>query len=485
MPSVKKNYLYSILYQVLTIIVPLITAPYLTRIMGVERLGEYSYSNSIAYYFYLFSILGMSNYGNRTIASIRDNREELNRVFSELVVLQISFGTVVFITYVVYVFSLFPTNILRFNLSMIWGMYVLSGFLDISWFFWGIERFSVTVARNIIIKIFTVISIFIFVRNKNDLLVYVFITAFGSVIGTIVVWIQLRGSVSIVRISLKNVYKHFKPDLILFIPVIAVSIYTVMDKIMLGKFSEMNELGFYDNIQKIMTVPTSFITALGTVMLPRMSNLIANGKKGHVLNFLEMSMQFSNFFSMALSFGLAAVAPCFTVVYFGSEFSDTSDMMVLFCITIIFIAWANVIRTQYLIPSGKDNIYIISVISGAIVNIGINLILIPSLKAKGAIIGTICAEFTVAFIQTVLIRKELNIRKYLANGIVYVIPGGLMFLCVRFVFRLLGTSVISLIIQVLVGIITYLLLGGLIFVKADTVLSNAVKKEVRKLFRGK
>lgn len=368
---------------------------------------------------------------------------------------------------------------------MIWGMYVLSGFLDISWFFWGIERFSVTVARNIIIKIFTVISIFIFVRNKNDLLVYVFITAFGSVIGTIVVWIQLRGSVSIVRISLKNVYKHFKPDLILFIPVIAVSIYTVMDKIMLGKFSEMNELGFYDNIQKIMTVPTSFITALGTVMLPRMSNLIANGKKGHVLNFLEMSMQFSNFFSMALSFGLAAVAPCFTVVYFGSEFSDTSDMMVLFCITIIFIAWANVIRTQYLIPSGKDNIYIISVISGAIVNIGINLILIPSLKAKGAIIGTICAEFTVAFIQTVLIRKELNIRKYLANGIVYVIPGGLMFLCVRFVFRLLGTSVISLIIQVLVGIITYLLLGGLIFVKADTVLSNAVKKEVRKLFRGK
>jgi len=314
------------------------------------------------------------------------------------------------------------------------------------------------------------------ITHHQQQVVYILLVAGGGLLSSLILWSQLWRYTKIVVVSIKDSFnKHFKNNLILFIPVMAVSIYTVMDKIMLGNLCHMDELGFYDNIQKIMTVPTGIITALGMVMFPRISNLLANGKKDNAFAFIDMSMQFSNFLSVALCFGLSAIAPCFIVAYYGNEFRNTSLMMELFSVTIIFISWANVIRTQYLIPSEKDRIYIISVIAGAIVNVVVNLLLIPVLNAIGAVIGTIGAEAIVAIIQTVFVRNELNIKKYFRNGIVFFVPGIVMFVLVRVIYYICGISIMSLILQILVGTVSYLSIGAFFIMKSGTELSSQVK----------
>lgn len=477
--SLSKNYLYSVVYQVLIILVPLITTPYLARVLGAGLLGTYSYTNSVAYYFYLVSMLGISNYGNRTIAAIRDDQVRLSRVFSELSLMQISFGAAISFIYFVYLVFLYFTNYSIFIPSLIWFMYIISGLLDISWFFWGIEKFSVTVLRNIVIKLITTIGIFILVKNQNDLNIYIALVSGGFLASSIVLWSQVPKYVSITRVSFQEAYRHFKSNLLLFVPVIAVSIYTVMDKVMLGNISEMKELGFYDNIQKVMILSTGLITALGTVMLPRVSNLLANGNTDKALLFVNYSMQFSNFIAIGLSLGLAAIAPCFTTVFFGEEFSDTSTMMELFCITIIFVSWANIIRTQFLIPREKDKEYIISVFVGAVINVVINLALIPHYKAIGAVIGTIFAEFSVAFIQTVFVKKELPISDYFRNSMVFFIPGLLMFVTVRYFGSYMGISIISLITQILVGSLIYVFIGGFCLIKTHSALAALILKKLK------
>ena len=408
MQSIKKNYIYSVIYQIITIVVPLITAPYLTRTMGVEKLGIYSYTNSVVYYFYIFAMLGMANYGNRTVAAVRENKEKLNIVFSELYCVQVFVSLVVIAVYSGYVIYQKMSGSEYYIYSLIWELYLLSAVFDINWFFWGIEKFSVTVTRNTVVKLLTTIGIFVVVKNSEDLIVYIFLIAFCTLVSSIILWIQMKKYVKMCKVNVqKALKKYFVGDFILFIPTIAVSLYTIMDKIMLGNLYNMQGLGIYDNIQKIMILPTGIITALGTVMLPRAANLLANGRSDKVMEYLSCSLQFSNFFSIALTFGLSGIAPCFTIIYFGKEFRNTSVIMELFCITIIFIAWANVIRTQFLIPGKKDKIYIISVFLGAAVNVIINLCLIPGYGAIGAVVGTIFAEGTVALVQSISVKKEI------------------------------------------------------------------------------
>ncbi len=478
MQSIKKNYIYSVIYQILAILIPLVTVPYLTRIIGAEGLGTFSYTNAVAYYFVLLSMLGINNYGNRMIASCRDDKSALNRVFSELVIMQISFGLMVLGIYAIYVVFLFILNRDIFVESSIWALYILSAVIDISWFYWGIEKFSITVIRNAIIKIITTICIFVFIKSQKDLLIYIIIMASSSLLASVILWSQLKGIVSLQKVGFKQAYSHIRGNIILFIPVIAVSIYTVMDKIMLGALCPMQELGYYDSIQKIMTLPTGIITALGTVMLPRISNLVAKGQKHLALSLITRSMQFSNFLSIALAFGLCSIAPCFTLVYFGNEFSNTSRIMELFSVTIIFISWANVIRTQYLIPVNKDNVYIISVIVGAIINVVVNWALIPRLMAIGAVIGTIFAETSVAAIQTISIRKELPIKRFIKDAIKFIFPGGIMFIIVRLIYLHIGNSVCSLVLQIGIGALVYLLLACVIIFYTKMDLGQELKNNL-------
>ena len=453
MTSIKKNFTYNVFYQILTLILPLITAPYVSRVIGAEGQGIYSYTYSIAYYFMLFAMLGLKNYGNREIAKHRDNKEKLSKTFCSIYGLQFITALLSTIVFVIYIIFFSEKQYLLFYLLQL--IYLISAFFDISWFFFGLEKFKTTVTRNVIIKIATLACTFLFVKTKNDLNIYIFLMSFSTLASQIALWPFLMKEIKFVRPTLKEIIKHLKPNLILFIPVIAVSIYTIMDKIMLGNMTNMKNVGLFEYGERIVTIPLNIITALGTVMLPRMSNLVAKGDEENTKKYINRSMEFTLFLSIPICLGLMATAENFVPIFLGDEFIKTGEITKYLSIIIVVTSFANVIRTQYLIPKEKDMIYIISVILGAIVNLFINIILIPKYDIMGAVIGTIFAETTVMLYQTFKVRKELEIKKYIKQFVHFFVKGFVMYIVVISLSFVVKQKAILIISQVIAGCIIY------------------------------
>lgn len=455
MENVKRNLIYNILYQLLIIILPLVTAPYISRTLGANSVGIYSYTNSIAYYFLLIAMLGISTYGNRSIASIRDEKKKISKTFFEIYSIQFSTFLIAIFIYIIY--SIFIVNENN-DIFLIQLFYIVSGLLDISWLFFGLEKFKITVTRNTVIKLLTVICMFVFVKNPSDLWKYTLIMSLGTFISQAYLWLYLKKYVNFANIKFDNVKKHIKPILILFIPVIAYSVYKVMDKIMLGSMSTYEQVAFYQNSEKIINIPMGIITALGTVMLPRMSNIISKGEDEKTSNYIRISIKLVTLIGSAITFGIIGTSKIFAPVYLGSEFSSCSTTMTLLSITVFALSWANVVRTQYLIPSHNDRIYVFSAITGAIINIIINAILIPKFGANGAAIGTIFAEFSVMLFQVIAVSKKLPILKNIVATVPYLITGFIMMIVVYFEGKFLGESILTLITQIFTGGLIYILL---------------------------
>lgn len=450
--SVKKNLLFNMMYQALNMCLPLITAPYLSRVIGVNGTGVFSYYYSIAGYFVLFSMLGLNNYGNRSIAIVRDDRKKMSQVFWEIYSIQIVATVISVIAYI-----LFTQEINSEERIVAWLniFYVVSAAFDINWFFFGIEQFKWTSIRNALVKTISVVLILIFVKTRDDLYIYVFIMSFSIFVSQLVLWPKAISLLYWIKPTWSGIKRHIKPNLILFIPVISVSLYKMMDKVMLGIISERAQSGLYENAEKIINFPIVFVNALGTVMLPKMSNLVAKGEKMAGKRYIRDSMQFIMALAIAVSLGTAAIAENFAPVFFGEEFRECGKLIACLAPITIFISWANVVRTQYLIPNNKDKEYIYSVILGACVNLFVNLMLIGRLGAMGASIGTVFAEFTVMIVQTVFSRKELEIKQYARDMLIFWISGISMFVIVYTVGKTMRECVIGIAIQVIIGIVIY------------------------------
>lgn len=452
MKSIKVNFIYNSLYQVLVLIIPLITTPYISRILGPENTGIYSYTQSVAYYFIMIAMLGINNYGNRTCAAYRDNREVLSYKFWSIYIFQLIMSICTIILYLSYIYFIDIENKI---IALIQSLYVISVAFDINWFFFGIEEFKLTTIRNSLVKILTVILILLFVKNKEDLWIYTIIMSAGTLISQLVIWTFLNRYVDLRKIAIKDIIQHIKPNLILFIPVLAVSLYKVMDKIMIGILSDMIQGGYYESSEKIVNLPIVLITSLGTVMLPRMSNLAAKKEIAKSKEYIENSMIFVLFFSIAFTFGLIGIAPVFVPIFFGIEFTECSKLICCLSPIIICISWANVIRTQYLIPNARDKEYIQSVILGAAINLLINLSLIPKFGSIGAVVGTVVAEVCVSISQTLSIKDELPFKKYIFYVIILIPVGVMMAIIIRLMSRLPVQPILLVLLQIGFGAAFY------------------------------
>lgn len=456
MKKVKINFLYNIVYQLLVLIIPLITAPYLSRVIGASGVGIYSYTYSIVYYFILLVLLGVNNYGNRSIAKVRNNKDKLSKTFCSIYLFQLIMGIIMLFFYIMYV-TLISNNYT--SIAWIETLFIISAMIDINWFYFGLEEFKVTITRNMCIKVLSVILILIFVRAKGDLWKYTLIMSSTTLISQLILWSFICKKVNFVKVSKHDILKHIKPNLILFIPVVAVSLYKIMDKIMLGSMSSVIEVGYYENAEKIISVPLTFITSLGTVMLPRISNILANGNIDKVNKYINKSISFVMFLSFAMCFGLIAVGYNFAPIYFGESFQKTGILIMLLSVTLPFLSFANVLRTQYLIPNENDKVYIVSVSLGALINLIMNFIFIPRYYSIGACIGTIAAEFAVMFYQAMAVRKELDIKKYIKNIIPFFIKSLIMFTAVYSFNYINMNNFIRIVIQVLIGSLIYFALN--------------------------
>lgn len=480
--SAKTNFIFNVCYQVFILVLPLITAPYISRVLGADNIGIYSYTQAFANYFVLFAMLGVNNYGNREIARTRDDRTTLSKTFWEIYTTQAFLTSVLSICYIVYSVC-FVTN--NKTIYLIQLFYVISAGMDINWFCYGLEKFKVTVTRSTVVRICTAIAIFVFVKNQSDLWKYTLIMAAGTLIGQIVVWPFVIHRIDFIRPTVKGMLKHVKGNCILFIPVLAVSLYNVMDKLMLGNISTTTEVGFYSYAEKIVQIPIAIIAALGTVLMPRISNLVVAGDNKKSEDLMDKSMLVAMFSSVAFAFGLAAISKPFTIWFYGNDFARCGNYIFLLSPIIIFKSWSAIIRTQYIIPNKKDGIFILSVSTGAIVNLILNALLIPRFDGYGAIVGTFFAELAVCLVQFTRVRKEIKFSTYLKDGLAFCIIGSLMFAGIYWINNLTMPNYEIVVLQVAIGAAIYLAFSivYMVKIKKEPFIINAVLSMLKIKFR--
>lgn len=452
--SIAKNFMYNLLFQIVTLFMPLITVPYVSRILGKEGVGVYSYTLSIAQYFVILGTLGVSIYGNRQIAYVRDDKEKMSNTFWSITFLKVITTTISLIIYIL----IFGFNKEYGSIYLIQSMNIIATMIDISWLYMGLEDFKKTVTRNLLVKIVGVICIFVFVKNYDDLYKYIIINVLMSILGNLVMWIYLPKTVSIVKVKLYDIVEHIIPSIKLFIPQVSTQIYLVLDKTMLGFMTDIGEVGLYEQSEKIIKLVLGLVTSLGIVMLPRMSNTFASGDNKKMDEYLNKSLQGIAYVSIPMAIGLASISNEFVPWFFGKDFSKVSYLMIVLTPILFLIAISNVLGTQYLVPSNRTNEFTASVTIGAIINVILNVILIPKYKALGTCIATLISEFAVTLVQYIFLRKNIN-KKVLSLSIVkYVISSVVMFIVVRIIGNYMGARIITTLIQVTVGAIVYILI---------------------------
>lgn len=450
--SIKINFIYNLIFQIVTLCLPLITVPYTSRVLGREGIGLYSYTLSITQYFIIIGTLGMSLYGNRAIAYVRDNKKELSKTFWAILVLRILTTTISLIMYL----SIFCLNNENKIMYLIQALNILAATIDISWLYMGLEDFRKTVTRGLVVKILCVLSIFIFVREQSDLWIYTLINALMLVLGNGFMWLYLPKVVNKTNITFKDIKIHLIPTLQMFVPQIAIQVYAVLDKTMLGILATKGDVGIYEQSQKIVKIVGGLVTSLGVVMLPRMSNTFANGDKKKMNEYLNKSLIFVSYMSIPMFIGLAAISNEFVPWFFGEDFLQVRYIMMILTPILFFIAINNVLGVQYLLPTNRTKEYTIAVSTGAITNVVFNFLLIPKYKVIGACIATLLAELIVPVVELIILRKNINIKYIFKNIYKYFFAGAIMFIIVRFIGKFMGVSILTTMIQAFSGGCIYL-----------------------------
>lgn len=474
--SIAKNFMYNLLFQMVTLFMPLITVPYVSRILGKEGIGVYSYTFSIVQYFIILGTLGISMYANRQIAYVRDDKEKMSKTFWSITFLKVITTSIALMVYMV----IFGFKKEYGNVYLIQSINILAAAIDISWLYMGLEDFKKTVTRNLIVKIIGVTCIFIFVKSYDDLSKYTSINALMAILGNLVMWRYVPKTVSKIKIKFSDIIEHITPTLQLFIPQIAIQIYAVLDKTMLGVLANTGEVGLYEQSEKIIKLVLGLVTSLGVVMLPRMSNTFANGDNEKMNGYLNKSLQGVAYISIPMAVGLAAISKEFVPWFFGADFGAVSYLMTILTPMLFFIAISNVLGIQYLLPTNRTKEFTASVSIGAIINVILNFILIPRYKAIGTCIATVIAEFGVTLVQYISLRKNIEKKIFILSAVKYMIAATVMFIVARTIGNYMGTKIITTIVQGTVGAIIYVAILALLKEEINFIIIRFLILKVKK-----
>lgn len=478
--SITKNYIYNLVYQLTINLIPLLMAPYLARVMGPENLGIFSYVVSISTYFVLAGSLGIALYGKREIAYVQERKKERSRRFYELIFIKIiSMSISIGLFYIIFVRG---NN--EYNLYfMILILELVANMFDIAWFFQGLELFNKIIIRNIIIKCISAISTLIFVKGPEDLGKYLVIYSASIIIANFSLWYKLRiyiEGISIKEISLK---RHMIPIVQMFIPQLAIQMYTVLDRTMIGyMIDDKSIVGYYDQSQRLIAMFLTVVTSLSTVMLPRVSNIYAQGDMDLIKNYINKSFKFVFFLSIPMMLGLTTITKYFIPIYLGRNFQESIILINILAAIIVLIGLSNVVGEQYLLPTNRQKEFSLAVFTGAIINFVFNCLLISKYGAIGACISTVFAEISVISVQLYFVRDTFKICKIIKQNHKNIIAGLIMFGVIKIVdYYLLQEfgNLFNCMVLVLLGMMVYTL--SLIVTKEDTVIMIINKFKNRRI----
>ena len=466
--KVLKNYAYNLSYQLLVIVLPIITTPYVTRIFSSKDLGTYGYFNSIVTYFILLATLGVANYGTKEISG---HRKDIRKNFWGIYTLQL-IATILSLVLYTSLCLFFPG--MQNMVAYILGLSLISKGMDISWLFQGLEDFRRITARNTTVKVLGVISIFLFVKTPGDLYLYVFLLTFFELLGQLSMWLPARPYIGKPQFDLSYAKKHLKPVILLFLPQVAISLYVTLDRTMLGALSSTNDVGIYDQALKIINILLTLVTSLGSVMLPRVSSLLSNGDHKAVNKMHELSFLIYNLVIFPIIAGLLIVNKDFVSFFLGKDFQEAYLAIAIMVFRMFFIGWTNIMGNQILIPHNKHREFMLSTTIPAVVSVGLNLLLIPPFGFVGASIVSVLTEALVWFIQlyfSLPYLKEVPILESLAK----IVCASTM------MYGLLLSAKPFLHFPPTLNVLVYTVLGGLIYLLAILVLKVVDVKELKQI----
>lgn len=477
-PSLKKNFVLSTAYQILLMVMPFITAPYVSRVLTADGIGIYSFTNSIQMYFSMLAALGTAGYGSREIARNRHMKEKRSRLFWEIELLTVITTSLCLVLWGIFIAAMKAYRVYYLVLSL----NLVAVMFDISWFYTGMEEFKYTVIPNSLFKILGVISIFTFVKTKDDVGLYILIMALVALLGNVAMWFYLPGFIGRVSWRTLKVRQHCKETLIYFIPTIAASVYTVLDKTLIGLITtDTSENGYYEQATKITNMAKSVTFAsLNTLLGSRISLLFAEGRIEEVKSRINFSIDYILFTGVGIWLGIVGVAPRFVPVFFGEGYEPVISLLYCLSPIILIIGVSNCLGAQYYNPAGLRALSAKFIIVGSVINLLLNLILIPRFRSYGAVIASLVAELAITFQYMHYCNGFLHYKTIILKGWKKIISGIAMFCIVRLVGELIPNNIAAVCVEVIAGVVTYcailLLLKDGFLMKAGLTVMSRIKK---------
>lgn len=468
--SVSKNYIYNLSYQLLLLITPFITTPYLSRVLEPAGIGTFSYTYSIVSYFILLASLGVADYAQREIAYHQDNPHLQSRTLYEVNLIRFLLVGISLITYY-FVVSRFSGNHLIYWYQ---ALNILAVLFDISWFFQGLEEFGKIVFRNFIIKLASIILIFTLIHQPSDLNKYVALLGMMNIASGLSIWMYLPKYLVHVPRQEIHPFRNFSTILQMFLPQIAIQVYTVLDKTMIGVITGSPlENGYYEQAEKVVKMSLTVVTSLGTVMLPRIAYAYAHKDYETIKTNMMRSYRFVWFLTLPMFFGFIAVSSNFVPWFFGPGYEKVIPLMQILSGLVIAIGLSNVTGIQYLVPTGQQNKLTLSVLCGSVTNFTLNMLMIPRYGSIGAAIASLLAEIAVTLAQFYIVRNIFPFRQILFEMKNYLISGITMFAVLYLINQFLSPSFLHTILIIITGTIIYT--AFLLFTK-DSMLFSVIDK---------
>lgn len=498
--SIKKNYFYNLAYQLFLLIVPLIVTPYVSRVLTPEGVGQYSFSFSLITYFTIVGALGFGNYAQREIAKHQGDVKAQSKSFWEIVIcrlIPVAFSLIVnIILCVLKVYDIYTSLMWIFNIN------IIAIAFDIAFLYQGNEEFGKLVLRNLIVKTISIVLIFLLVKTYDDLWIYTLINAGSVILSNLIMWVVCYKYLAKIKVNILRPLRHLKGTLILFLPTIATSIYTVLDKTLIGllitdtykaeikktidgvtiittvtkKYSDL-ENGYYEQSEKLIKMAMTIITSIGTVMIPRNSREFASGNIDKVRKNINISSKLVLLFGVPLTLGFISIASMIVPWFFGLRYDKCTILLRILAPLIVIIGFSNVLGLQYLLPCGKDKQFTLALILGSVLNLILNIFFIKIWWSIGAAIATVIAESVVSLVMAIMVRKEVNILKILLGGWKYYISGAIMFLTCYFLSTIFNPTILYTFIVIIIGGFTYFFV---LIILREKYIIQAIKKIIVK-----
>ena len=405
--SVKKNFVMNFILTAANFIFPIVTFPYVSRILLAEGTGKVAFAASIASYFSMIAALGIPTYGIRACARIRDDKDKLNKTVQELLIIHMSATSLALMFYFISVFIV-PELYKEKTLMLINSLSILLNVFGVNWLYQALEQYSYITYRSIFFKIISIILMFFFNHQKSDYIIYGGIAIFANAGSNILNFIRLRKLINFKKVESYSFLVHIRPILVFFAQSVAITVYTNLDTVMLGFMQSDIEVGYYNAAIKIKTILLSLVTSLGTVLLPRLSYCIQKNDKIQFQTLISKSIRFVFIIALPLTIFFILFAKETLIVLSGRDFIGATLAMQIITPTILLIGLSNITGIQILTPLGKEKFVVYSVTFGAILDLIVNYICIPRLGAAGASLGTLIAEFSVLAVQIMYTSKQLH-----------------------------------------------------------------------------